>query len=653
MTRRSPSSFRLEILVAVLASVGTAWMARTATTTDAEMTSLVGRFGFAATELPLPSGAEPRTIRAVNPSLAHIDAWISSVGSAAALGDFDGDGLSDDLCLVEPRTDQVLIMEIPTTATPEIVAVLEPSGIDYDQNTMAPMGCVPHDVDEDGIQEFVVYYWGRPPIVFTRQGSRYEPRDALAEVGETRMFSNAMTFADIDGDGHYDLVLGNYFADGARILDTESDEPQSMQHSMSRAFNGGRNIVASWHRGRDGKPSYQIVEGVLGDEAERGWTLAVAAADFDGDMRPELYFANDFGPDRIFHNASVPGRIVLEPVWGADGPSVPSSLVMGRDSFKGMGVDVGDVDGDGRLDVYVSNITHEYALEESHFLFLQTEDQDAWTRGEAPFVERSDSEGVARSGWGWDSKIADFDNDGRPELLQATGFVKGEVNRWAELQELAMANDELLARPSSWPKFGPGDDLCGDDPNSFFVYDGERHVDIALALGVGGPGVSRGLATADVDLDGDLDFVSSNQWAPSILYRNQCAEGGTAIACGKSLGLRLRLPIEAADGFQVTALTPQQSTSGRASRPAIGAAVTVHRADGRVLVGQVDGGNGHSGVRSPELLFGLGSDDQAASVTVEYRDSQGQGRRVELELDAGWYEILLPTKREPEQGSSR
>ena len=138
--------------------------------------------------------------------------------------------------------------------------------------------------------------------------------------------------------------------------------------------------------------------------------------------------------------------------------TVPRSKVLGNDSFKGMGVDFADLNGDGWPDIFVSNIATKYALLESHFVFESTGHPELMKQGIAPYVDRSEALGLSRSGWAWDAKLADFNNDGAFEALQAVGFVKGTVDRWPELQELAMGNDELLPDPRSWPRFQPGDD---------------------------------------------------------------------------------------------------------------------------------------------------------------------------------------------------
>ena len=274
-----------------------------------------------------------------------------------------------------------------------------------------------------------------------------------------------------------------------------------------------------------------------GHPVSTGWTLAVAAVDLDGDLLPEIYFGNDFGPDRMLHNRSEPGKPKFALLHGRRTATTPASKVLGHDSFKGMGADFGDVNGDGQLDIYVSNIAAEYALEESHFLWVNSGSTELFKDGIAPYVDRSEDLGVSRSGWGWESRLADFDNDGVLEAIQATGFIRGNINRWPELHEVAMGNDVLLHSPQAWHRFHVGDDLSGHERNPLFVRSQSgRFYDIADLVGAGEQQVTRGIATADVDGDGDLDFAIGNQWETSRFYRNQ------ANPSGRFLGLRLLLP---------------------------------------------------------------------------------------------------------------
>ena len=89
-----------------------------------------------------------------------------------------------------------------------------------------------------------------------------------------------------------------------------------------------------------------------------------------------------------------------------------------------MGCDFGDVNGDGLLDIYVSNIATEFGLCESHFLWQSTGQLDEMKRGIAPYVQASEKLGLSRSGWGWDCRLADFDNEGALQAIQAVGFIK-------------------------------------------------------------------------------------------------------------------------------------------------------------------------------------------------------------------------------------
>lgn len=621
--------------VAIVASLY--GMARLPVLSDDERAEMAERFRFTPFPLTELSSAPARSVRPVHPSLRHIEAWISSVGAGVALADADGDGLPNDVCHVDPRTDQVIISPVPGTSARYAPFALDAAPLPYAPATMAPMGCLPGDVTEDGATDLLVYYWGHPPVAFLRRrgspmAAEGYARTEVAEGGE-RWFTNAATFADVDGDGHADLIIGNYFPDGARILDAAADGGERMQHSMSRAYNAGRNRVLLW----DGPARFRETPGVFDNEIAHAWTLAVGAADLNGDGLPELYFANDFGPDRLLLNASRPGAPRFTLLQGRRTFGTPRSKVLGHDSFKGMGVDFADLNGDGLLDIYVSNIAGEYALEESHFAWISTGRMEEMRRGVAPFVDRSEPLGLSRSSWGWESRLGDFDNDGVPEAVQAIGFVRGRTNRWPELHETAMGNDQLLSTPAAWHRFEAGDvDLSGRDHARFFVRDrAGRYHDLAADVGLGTLQVTRGIATADVDGDGDLDLAVANQWDVSRFYRNDAPRPGAF------LGLHLLLPVD--DAPAATTVRPGHPAAGPRARPAVGAAATVRLPDGSVRVAQVDGGNGHSGKRAAGLHWGLGELPADARLRVElrWRGTDGGMRTETLEVGPGWHTVVL------------
>jgi hypothetical protein len=585
----------------------------------------------------------------VHPSLSGISAWISTVGASVALNDLDGDALPNDVCYVDTKTDTVVVAPVPGTPARYGPFALEASPLPYDRKTMAPMGCLPGDFNEDGLMDILVYYWGRTPVAFLREGPAskgplplseelYTPAEIYPEM--ERWYTNAATQADLDGDGHIDLVFGNYFPDGARILDADGSGREQMQHSMSKAGNGGCSRFLLWSGARSGaEPGvrFRHDSSALSEDIACGWTLAVGASDLDGDLLPEIYFARDFGPDRLLYNRSEPGKLRFEVLEGERMLTTPASKVLGRDSFKGMGVDFGDLNGDALPDILVSNIATEYALEESHFVWVNNGKLNRMKDGIAPFTDESETLGLSRSGWGWDIRVGDFDNDRVPEVVQATGFLKGDVNRWPELHELAMGNDQLLRNPGNWPRFHPGDDLHGEGHTTFFVRAaGGRYYDLASEVGLNDIRVTRGIATADVDGDGRLDFAVASQWDSSWFFRNESKNAGAF------LGLRLLLPVRQETSDRSVFSVGRSAINGLV-RPAIGASATVFLPDGQKLVSQVDGGNGHSGKRSQDLHFGLGSisGDTPVKVELRWRGLDGQVSFKTFYLTPGWHTVLL------------
>jgi hypothetical protein len=504
---------------------------------------------------------------------------------------------------------------------------------------IAPMGCVPGDFNEDGRTDLLVYWWGRAPVLFlarattgTLSARSYEPVELVATQSSGGRYegpqwnTNAAAVADFDGDGHEDIFIGNYFPNGP-VLDDTVRGGVVMNTSLSVAYNAGENHILRWTGAGAAAPdraptvSYSDVEGVFADDVSRGWTLAAGATDLDGDLLPELYVANDFGPDRLLHNRSTPGQVNLALLDSTDrGAYTPKSKRIGHDSFKGMGIDFGDFNGDAVQDMYVGNITTSFGIQESNFAFVSETADPASVRshlaaGRAPWTDRSAPLGLAWSGWSWDVKFGDFVNSGEPAIVQTAGFVKGEVNRWPQLQELATANDALVDNPFWWPNVRQGDDIAGGQHLAFHVRGaGGRYEDVSRELGLDIPVPTRGIATGDADGDGRLDFAVARQWDAPVFYRNDSPSPG------RFLGLHLRRDTGSA---------------------VIDAQVRVTLPDGRVLLGRVDGGSGHSGKRSFDVHVGLGRTDVAVQVRLVWRDRTGAVRQDELQLSPGWHGVTL------------
>jgi hypothetical protein len=336
------------------------------------------------------------------------------------------------------------------------------------------------------------------------------------------------------------------------------------------------------------------------------------------------------------YNASTPGHIRFGAAVGERTPTTPKSFVLGKGSFKGMGVDFGDLGGSGRFDFMVSNITTAWGLEESNFVFMNQASTGQQMRqdlasGYAPFTQQAEQKGMAFTGWAWDVKMGDFLNSGNLDVVQSDGFIKGTIDRWNWLQEMAMTNDDLLSNPADWPLVKAGDDIAGSQCLAFYASaPGGRYLNIDKQLGLcDNTTPTRGVATADTRGDGRLDFAVARQWGAPAFYANNSPD------LGHYLGLNLYRP--AADGGQ--GAQDARNLEGLGS-PAYGATVQVSY-DGHTQVSQLDGGSGHSGKRSFGVNFGLGSFNGPVTVTLHWRDASGQLRHQALTLTPGTHNLLL------------
>jgi hypothetical protein len=616
-----------------------------------EHAKLAANFKFTAMPIAEPPGLPSKDIRQVNPAYKAIQAWISSVGAAISVNDLEGTGIADDICLVDPRSDDAIVTPAPGTGNRFAPFVLDPAPLPVD-STMAPTGCAPGDFNSDGRMDLLVYYLGRTPILYlgrpdatSLRPSAYVATELVPQASRPdgryhgpKWQSTAVAIADFDGDGHPDVAVFNYFPD-SDVLNPQGQPNVQMNHSMSKAVNGGGAHILRWTPATiaaDPSIVYDEQPDAIPLPDATGWTLAAASADLDGDLLPELYVANDFGNDHLLHNVSTPGHIRFRLATGVRAPDTPKSMVLGHDSFKGMGIDFGDLSDTGQFDGFVSNITTSYGIEESNYVWMNTAKNQADARndlnnGVAPFVDRSAEMNMAWTGWGWDAKMADFNDSGNLAIVQTDGFVKGTINRWPWLQELAMSNDDLTANPAMWPKAEAGDDIAGDQKLAFWVKGSDgRYVNLSPDLGLAVPAVTRGVAIGDVNADGAQDFAVARQWGPPIFYRNDHPSNG------QFLGLRLYRPL-AAGGTR--------SGLQGAGSPAYGAVVTIHTADGHTQIAQLDGGGGHSGKRSFDVFFGLGDNgSRPVSAQISWRDNGGGVHTQTLQLSSGWHDLMLDSQ---------
>lgn len=587
---------------------------------SAEQVALADSFRFTQYQLPEPTKHPLKRIREVHPSLKRIGAWISATGASVAMQDLDSDGKNNDLIQIDPRTDEVAVMPVPSTGDRFDRFVLNHKGINFDPSKMAPMGAITADLNEDHRPDIVVYYWGRTPVAFLRNentglsASSFTSQELVP--GNEIWNTSCGAIADFDGDGHNDLFFCNYYQDGAKVLDAQAPGTIQLQESIARALNGGKKHLLRFVAATPESVQFAEHRSLFSDQVDRGWTIAVGVCDLDGDLLPEIYLANDTGPDRLLHNDSQKNAFKFSLVEGRGGLTTPTSFVLGNDSFKGMGIDFGDLNKDGVPDIYVSNIAAPFGLEESHFVWLSNDNVSLLKEGIAPYTQASESLGLSRSGWSWDCRLADFNNDGQLEAVQATGFLKGQINRWPELQAIGTSNSTILSNPANWPGFGLKDDVSGHEQGCFFAKaPNGKFYDIAKPLGLGNMQVSRGIALGDVDADGDVDMVVANQWGPSYFYKNECNNA--------QQGLSLRL------------------SDNRGT--AIGARVTVTQPDGTKQLALVDGGSGHSGKRAQEVHFGLGRlpDATKVKVSVEWRGADAKVRHRDFALAPGWHDLNL------------
>lgn len=423
------------------------------------------------------------------------------------------------------------------------------------------------DVDADGFPDVLFTGYG-PDVLFHNLGDgTFEPMPAGVEDPR---WSSSAAFFDADLDGLLDLYVCHY---GSWSLD---DNPFCGDASGNvRVFCSPLTVEpvadAFFHNQGDGRfTDASETSGIL---RPPGRGLGVLAAHLNDDHAIDLYVANDLN-----HNVFFAG--------GNDGQFTDRSDLSGAayDSLgrvkSSMGIDAADTRGTGRFDLLVTDFQREYNL-----LFANT--------GGGMFVDASEGSGVGPSSVqlvSWGVQFADLDLDGREDAIVTSGHVGDERNPEADLRQpgLVLHNDGT--------RFNP---LPPEQAGGYFLQ----------------PHQGRGLIAADLDNDGDEDFVLNHRDEPATLLANDVANRTAPVR--RPLTLKL--------------------IGTRSNRDAIGSVVTLPGNPPQVR--QIKGGGGYQSTRDPRLFFAV---DGGSPASLSIRWPSGLESAIEGLAAGGSYVVIEP-----------
>jgi hypothetical protein len=478
------------------------------------------------------------------------------MGSGGLFFDYDRDGwvdvfLVDGGSLVDPKIDAAARDRLyRNRGDGTFQDVSGASGIVH---AAYGMGACAADYDNDGWTDLYVTSVGPNRLYHNDSGKRFSDVTTRAGVAGAPVFSTSCAFLDIDRDGDVDLFVVNY-------VDARID---------NNAFCGdaSRNIRIYCHP-LNFQPLQSVLyrnnsDGTFTDVSRdagitpRGNGLGVVSADYDDDGLPDIFVANDSTPNFLFHNE---GRGTFREV------ALPSGVAVASDGRPraGMGTDFGDYDNDGHLDLFVTN--HEL---EAHTLFRNL--------GKGLFEDATFTSAVG------------------PPTMPFVGFGIAflDIDNDADL-DLAIVNGHVMNTPSH---FRPGAKEA--QRNLLLRNEGGRFRDVSRQAGSGFAieNISRTLSAADIDNDGDLDLLVTNNAAVADVLRN----GGTSGA--NSLLVRL--------------------AGTRSNRDAIGARLQL-TAGGKTQTREVKAGGSYLGQHDLRVHFGLAEAKTIERLEIRWPNGQSE-----------------------------
>jgi hypothetical protein len=499
-----------------------------------------------------------------------------TMGPGAAWGDVDGDGWND-LYLVQGGgrngSDVSANRLLHNHGGKHFIDVTDTVG---GGDRGASMGALCFDGDGDGRLDLYVANYGADALFANRPHTETAeemrgrlpgfspPTDyrlvdvgAAAGVGGAK-WSAGVAASDYDRDGDLDLYVTSYLVYDPALMPPVGELAYSREDPIEMlpfAFPGQANTFLKNESGAAGMRFVDVTD-ELGVADEQGRGMQPVFLDFDRDGDDDLYVANDVSYNVLFRNEG-------------DGTFKDVSFPAGLDDPRGgMGLAVGDVDGDGDEDVFLTNWELEVnALYLNNLLSNKSQRHRVATFRDGIVASGLGPAGIGRTSWG--AELFDLENDGDLDLFVANGYTSPDYESTG---------------------------ICVGQPNHLFLNDGTgKFVDASAKAG---PDVTRKLPSraavaCDFDQDGDVDLVVTANNGPVQLLRNETPEPEK----GHWLLVRLR----GTDG----------NTHG------IGADVTV-QAGGRLWRRQLRAGTSYLGGNAPELHFGLGTADAIESIAVRW-----------------------------------
>jgi len=415
---------------------------------------------------------------------ADKDHILESTGNGVLALDYDGDG-DQDLYFV----NAFRLSELDGTPAYSSTLYRNDGDIFVDVTQRAGVGATVYghggcvgDVDGDGLPDIYLTAFGANILYRNNGDGTFSDITALSGTGDPG-WSIGATFFDADGDGDHDLYVGNY-------IEATWDEILSARRTRRwrqrvRVMDGPRGLpeAANTFYLNQGDGRFTQATAPAGLEVGGyGYTMGVTSFDYDRDGDIDLYVANDSSPNRLYRNR---GDGTFEEVGTWTGSSYNAD---GRMQGS-MGAGFGDYDGDGWLDLIVTNFAHD------HYTLYRNLEGTSFQ--DDSFVRRLSGPSFAPLGWA--AVLFDADNDGDEDLFFSNGHIYPQVDDDPTLHESYRQRNQL------------------------FLNDRDAFRDVSREAG---PGFeieqsSRGATVVDLDNDGDLDIAISNQDAPPTLLVNQ------------------------------------------------------------------------------------------------------------------------------------